>query len=473
MWWHDPLSRIPTVGPSAPLLSYIGAYKFFTNARTVLYEGYAKYKGSTFKVAMFDRWLVVVSGRSLIEELRRLKDDQASLEKASEELLRTRYTVGKFDDQFHIPVIRDTLTRNLSVLVPDVVDEIAHAFNECIPTDNDKWIPVDAMNIMPQIVARVSNRIFVGLPHCRDPKYLDLAINFTADVTKGTIMLGLTPAFLRPWLVRNLLPTSKTIRMTGDILWPLIAERRRLKMEHGDSWVDKPNDMLMWLIDEAEGNDARVENLVKIMLNVNFTAVHTASHTFTHALYNLAAEPHYIQPLREEVEAIITKEGWTKIALMKMWKLDSFMKESHRVDGTNSVSLSRLALQDLHLSDGTFVPAGIIVTAASTPTHTDDELYPDAARFDPFRFSRLRESGDTMKHQYVSTTAEYMVFGHGKHACPGRFFAVNELKAMLAYIVLNYDLRFEHQGVRPESKWFATAIVPDSKVKVLFRSRQK
>lgn len=47
-----------------------------------------------------------------------------------------------------------------------------------------------------------------------------------------------------------------------------------------------------------------------------------------------------MQPLREEVETIIAKEGWTKAALMKMWKLDSFMKESQRFNGiVSSTSL--------------------------------------------------------------------------------------------------------------------------------------
>jgi cytochrome P450 len=34
-----------------------------------------------------------------------------------------------------------------------------------------------------------------------------------------------------------------------------------------------------------------------------------------------------------------------------------------------------------------------------------------------------------------------MGFGYGRHACPGRFFAANEIKLILARIVLQYDLR--------------------------------
>lgn len=34
----------------------------------------------------------------------------------------------------------------------------------------------------------------------------------------------------------------------------------------------------------------------------------------------------------------------------------------------------------------------------------------------------------------------FLSFGFGKHACPGRFFALNELKMFVANIVLNYDI---------------------------------
>lgn len=55
--------------------------------------------------------------------------------------------------------------------------------------------------------------------------------------------------------------------------------------------------------------------------------------SFTHALYHLAAEPHYIQPIREEIEAVIAEDGWSKVAMTKMHKLDSFFKESQRYNG--------------------------------------------------------------------------------------------------------------------------------------------
>ena len=119
-----------------------------------------------------------------------------------------------------------------------------------------------------------------------------------------------------------------------------------------------------------------------------------------------------------------------------MWKLDSLFRESQRRNGISLgtfyrsyigisqelkkgylVSVQRKALKDVTLVDGTFIPKGTMVCAASYPMHQDETHYTDAEEFDPFRFSRMREKeGEGVKHQYVNTSANYIPFGHGRHA---------------------------------------------------------
>ena len=55
---------------------------------------------------------------------------------------------------------------------------------------------------------------------------------------------------------------------------------------------------------------------------------------------------------------------------------------------------------------------------------------------------------------------------------PGRFFAANELKAIMAYIVVNYDLKIGGDGKRPENLYFAATMIPDPKGEILFRKRK-
>ena len=84
---------------------------------------------------------------------------------------------------------------------------------------------------------------------------------------------------------------------------------------------------------------------------------------------------------------------------------------------TSIVSVQRKALKDITLADGTFIPKGTLLSAASYPTHRDDTHYAGAEEFDPFRFARMREvEGEGTKHQFVNTSTDYIPFGHGRHA---------------------------------------------------------
>ena len=46
--------------------------------------------------------------------------------------------------------------------------------------------------------------------------------------------------------------------------------------------------------------------------------------------------PEYLAPLRAEIERVIGEHGWTKDAMGRLHKLDSFLKESGRLGGTNA-----------------------------------------------------------------------------------------------------------------------------------------
>lgn len=98
-------------------------------------------------------------------------------------------------------------------------------------------------------------------------------------------------------------------------------------------------------------------------------------------------------------------------------------------------------------------------------------VYPEADKFRAFRFADMRES-ESLKHHMVTPNLDYLLFGQGRHACPGRFFAVNELKVMMAHVILTYDVKLEREGVPPLPRWFGASLILDAKAEVLFRARE-
>lgn len=470
----NPYTHIPAVG-SDILSIYTTGKRFINDGPQLLTTGYDKYKNSVYRIPNDRRWHVIVTRADQIEELRKAPDDVMSFKESVNETLFVKYLLGPTisTNEYHVGVVRSQLTKNLAHLFDDLREEIQVAFDDNIPLTGD-WTSVNAYTKVVQIVARASNRVFVGLPLCREPEYLQVNIDFTKSVTDGRDALARMPAFLRPLAARYLTKVPQSIAIVSKYLGPSIEERRRKIEEYGQDYPDKPNDLLSWLMEEATGDQLSVADLTNRVLTLNFAAIHTSSMSFTHALYHLAAEPHYIQPIREEIEAVIAKEGWSKVAMTKMHKLDSFFKESQRYNGISYISLSRLAMQDFTFSDGTLIPKGSFVAAAAHPIHRDDEKYPEGDKFDGFRFAEIRShEGLNTTNQFVNTSPDYISFGHGKHACPGRFFAANELKAMMAHLILNYDIKMENEGVRPPNVSFALACVPNMSAKVMFRRRRE
>ncbi|PBK68902.1 cytochrome P450 [Armillaria solidipes] len=458
------LKAIPTVGSSGFLTSWKDSFKSVFHVRDVIEEGYRKHYGGVFKIPFPDKWVIIVTGDEKMNDIRKASNEQLSFVDASTEIFQLDHTIGHrlSADQYHADVVRGPLTRNIVACFADVQDEIKAAFQDYIPMNKD-WTEIPAYRTALQIICRASNRMFVGLPLCRNRDYIDLNINFTVNVTAYAHFLNLFPSFLKPIL--------------GSIFTPrrnATAKMERLRQDdlHGKDWPGKPNDLISWLIDKTNGNSERrtVRDVTLRVLIMNFAAIHTTSITFTTALYALAAHPEYVQTLRDEVEAAITEEGWTKPAMGKMNQLDSFIKEAQRRYGSiNVFSMTRFVKKDFVFSDGTVVPAGNHIAVAAQSIHMDEGKYEDPLEFKPWRFHDMRkEEGESNRHQMVSLDFDYVLFGNGRPACPGRFFAVNELKTLMSYVLVNFDVKMDKV---PEAGWILSDrfLNPDSKV--LFRKR--
>ncbi|KAE9393372.1 cytochrome P450 [Gymnopus androsaceus JB14] len=299
-----------------------------------------------------------------------------------------------------------------------------------------EWIQVPMLYTTMKIISRTSNRVFVGAPLCRDPDYINLNIEFTVDAVNGAQTLHRCPTILKPIVCQFMTNVPTGVKRATKHLEPLILERLQKEEEYGSSeWPGKPNDLISWLLDEAKGERRNniVYNIVLRILNINFAAIHTTSVACTTSLFRLACNSELVQTLREEVETVVRELGWTKAAMGQMRKLDSFMKEAQRLSGLGGTSMVRMALRDFTFSNGTVIPAGTMVSVALYGMHYDDEIYEEAD--------------------------------------PGRFFAVNEIKALLAHVLVTYDLKLENDGEYPPEEWQEAALIPNMSAKVMFRKR--
>ncbi|KAG2085392.1 cytochrome P450 [Suillus discolor] len=462
------LNVIPAVGPSGAISSWLGVVRFINNAPAMVQEGYEKHKGGIFRVPLFDKWVVVLTGPRLIEELRKVPEDELSFDHAIRDLLQVKYTFGVDVQEYpyHIQVTRNHLSRNLQALFPDVYDEINHVFSTIIPLDKNGWAKVRIYPEIMKAMCRVSNRLFVGLPLCRSPEFEALQHQFALQVLLRATLLNFFPKFAHPIIGRLLTNTPSSIRRCMALLEPIVRKRLQTLDQFRDKWHAQPNDMISWLIDVSDDEHRNLRSICLRILVLNFASLHTSAQSFTHALFNLATYPQYCTTLREEASAVINQDGWTKTAMTKLVKMDSFLKESQRFNCTTLcrlffifVPIMRKAMRQFVFSDGTVIPSGTCVVVASLPMHLDEEYFDSASEFQPFRFSQWREdNGEDPQSLLASTSASYIPFGYGHHACPGRFFASSVMKAMMAYL-------------RPPDEWFLMNSSPNRKAEVMFRRR--
>ncbi|KAJ3859187.1 cytochrome P450 [Lentinula novae-zelandiae] len=465
------LDHIPAFGPKGRLTSYWGSFHFLSDACNAIQTQIDQYGKQLFRVPFLDHWEVVVSDPKLIKDLAYASNEELSAIDAVADVLQTEFTMGhsiKYD-RYHINVIGSTLTRNLVPCFMDIHDELTSAFIDVLPSQRmDDWVQVVLFDAVMDIVARTGNRLFVGLPLCRNPQYLSLVKRWATEVFLSAFFINFMPWVLKPMRQRIVALRRRHFRHPGKKeLYMLVHDRVKLDQDHGMHRPDRPNDIISWFYNAAYLRykpDSLAEEIVNRIMFLNFSAIHTSTHK-------------YILPLREEVENIVTRVGWTKAALNKMIKVDSFVRESERFNGLSCLIMTRkvVSAKGFTFSNGVTLPEGTCVSVANYAIHHDPMIYKDAHLFEGFRFSDLRTNlkGQELHHQMVHTTPQYVTFGHGKHSCPGIFFATNELKLALAHIVLNYDVKLGINccGVKPKNSWLSIALIPHRQAHVMFKKR--
>ncbi|CAK5282147.1 unnamed protein product [Mycena citricolor] len=494
---------VPAVIGSGGWVDSLKAARYFEEQpMEVVQKGYDEYKDGVFRIPRRWRWDYVVTGPQRIKEVSGAPSEVLSFNDGSGEV-RLRWSVfmrhcaePAADDPSQIhhgsrpleqrvpcPSRSDESDAQLGKVFPEVRDEIECAIDEVFALQDDEWKLVPVMSSLMKVVARTSNRLFVGLPLCRNDNYLDLnVINTIETVTRGQ-KLSAWPEFLKPLAAPFIVTRMKRLREMLAFVGPMIEERIAKEDELGPNYEGKPNDLISWLLELAGPDGRHPEPIAARILSLNMAAIHTTSMALAHALFDVTSREGYLEPMREEAENVIRAEGWTKSALNSMHKMDSFIRETQRMQGNGPVTMARKVIHPdgFTFSDGVKVPYGSFVYVSGKPVHYDPSENSRGSRsVQRVRYSDLREAkadnhtveAGIFNSHMVSTSMEHLSFGHGKHSCPGRFFAATEIKAMLAHILINYDIKAAVPGVRPPNDEHGMMSSPNGTAGILIRKRQ-
>ncbi|KAJ0158966.1 Ent-kaurene oxidase [Colletotrichum tanaceti] len=441
-------------------------------------EGHQKYPDSAFVVPC-DPPRVILPMK-LYNEVIHAPESELSFAAELYDSFLGKYThIGESRTEI-VESVRVDLTRNLSGILRPVQEEARLAMKQMTaggdPAAGTGWRALNAYHLTLRLVALMSGRVFVGLPLSRDEGWIRASITFATDVAKCRMAALNWNAWARPWVL-PFLPEVRHMRRAlhkaNEWMRPLVDEvlLRGEGALVGEKPVQPgaPGAFVSWMMKYLSVRDRNSETMGTNQMLLSFAAIHTTSTTTTFALYDLLSRPEYIQPLREEIEQVMAEDGTendeegrpflSKVSFSKLKKLDSFIKESQRTSPMNFGGTGRRLQKDQTFSDGLKLPAGTAIsfplwgvynspsTTTFSPEYNAGTGNAPPAEFDGFRFARLREQpGREMRHQAATTGPEAFNFGHGPHACPGRFFAVYVIKCILIELLVNYDIRLKGSG---------------------------
>ncbi|OTA55558.1 cytochrome P450 [Hypoxylon sp. EC38] len=323
--------------------------------------------------------------------------------------------------------------------------------------DTGEWSEHKLSNYVSKLMGRVTSRLFLSVPICRDPNWLQLQLDLVKAIFETTVIMRNLPRFTHP-VVGAVLPSRRRLLRCMDglhsFLIPLIEERRAREKMQGPS-NERPNDVMQWMMELANEEESEPSNLANRFVYTILGSVQTVNNFVMNCLYELCVRPEYIQPLREEMRVALAEDnGWGKRTANKLLRTDSFIKEIARHYPPSALSFRRITKETIILSDGLVLPKDTYVCVATTSPEQDEPGDPDQGRFDGYRYYRKRLTRDSQssRYDYASTDKSHVGFGHGRYACPGRFEASIEIKVLLAHILLQYDVRLPpRMNTRPQS----------------------
>lgn len=217
-----------------------------------------------------------------------------------------------------------------------------------------EWQEVNIHDVLERIVSEMTTRIFLGEAFTTNENWIKLCCEYPRNMFGTAMLLRLFPSPLK-YLVTQMIPSRFSIkaqmREAREVLVPVIekiqkegklAPRTKIgaKLDKNAQFgSDDPSvsTLLEWMVanaaSEVEGDPKK---LASRQLILTLASIHTSVMTVFYALFDLLRYPEYIEPLREEILALVKEDGdsgvqnLSKHDLNLLEKMDSFLAESQR-----------------------------------------------------------------------------------------------------------------------------------------------
>ncbi|RDH30319.1 cytochrome P450 [Aspergillus welwitschiae] len=315
------------------------------------------------------------------------------------------------------------------------------------------------------ILSRLMGVWFFGENMASDSLLRNALLNHPRQIKACSAAFQLTPRFLAP-LVHAI------ITWRGSAMH-LIQDRLINAITAGIDDLDEKSEikkltLLYHMVDlsAADRSYWTPERLSQSILGLWLAASHQPWVNLHAILVELCLRPEWQDLLRDEA---LQNQNNLASNMNELPLLDSFMRETARVNSLDRVAIRRKALTDYSFSSAPLsIAAGSILCVSSYDVARNEHIYPDPEQFDGGRFLTGRCKDSSRK--FADISENHLIWGYGSLACPGRHHAAFMIKMVVVHIVINYNLQLA-DAKAPRWWTWEDFRMPYASTRVLFSKR--
>ncbi|CAD8049169.1 unnamed protein product [Paramecium primaurelia] len=295
--------------------------------------------------------------------------------------------------------------------------------------------PIDILTLLKQLTSTTITKTFFG---SENTDVSDLGVEVNKNMEKMMLFFLNPLIVLRCFALKlNKTTTPSFLLSSGEkaFLRELQAQKQRIICEI-DQRIKKikenqtvQDNILTTMCKEIMNNNITKEEAIHQYFTLLIAGIDSTSHVVKNFCYALALYPDVQNRLRNEIQSIIQQFDDLKPQQLSQLKLlDNFINETYRHYTAVPSLFNRIALKDIQL--GEFViQKGQSMDLNMMMSHFDPSIFENPLKFDIDRWNSP-----------LLDTYSFTPFSAGPRNCIGQHLATLEMKTLLVYLILNFNL---------------------------------
>ncbi|XP_078310753.1 cytochrome P450 2B4-like [Crassostrea virginica] len=294
--------------------------------------------------------------------------------------------------------------------------------------------PIDDVKAMMTItISNVIHHVTFGFRYHHDDKRFLRLIKLYDEVFKGPspLLVSLPKWYHLGQLKADIKSSRASLSCIIDYIADQIADHEKTYDENNirdfvDLYIQAQR-----ADGETEKGDESKHHMFQVILDMFSAATETTGTTLDWALLFLIAYPEVQEKCFNYIKKIVGLGREVQLSDKKSLPyIEATIMEIQRLSNIASMSVAHMNIEDVEIA-GYIIPKNSMVIGFLATAHLDPKLFPQPRQFQPERF--LNE--DTGK---LAPQDGFIPFSLGPRACPGDFFAKNQMFLVLSNLIQRF-----------------------------------